>query len=79
MFARCSKKVPTITNVHYKSVRYTEVFLWEFDRELVGSLKKCPLLPGVRYNRIFDQQKSTLEIAFSFAWQQLLCLLETII
>ena len=38
-----------ITNIRYKSVCYIEVFLWEFDRDSVGSLKKCPLLPGVRY------------------------------
>ena len=38
-FTRCSKKVSTIVNVRSKSVRYTEVFLWEFDRDLAGSLK----------------------------------------
>ena len=37
------------TNVRYKSVRYIKVFLWEFDRDSTGSLKKCPLLPCVRY------------------------------
>ena len=39
-------------NVHAvlkRSVHYIEVFLWEFDRDSVGFLKKCPLLPGVRY------------------------------
>ena len=41
MFTRCWKKVSAITNVHYKSVLYIEVFLWEFDRDT--------LLPDVRY------------------------------
>ena len=45
MFTWCSKK----TNVRYKNVRYIEGFLWEFDRDSAGSLKKCPLLPGVHY------------------------------
>ena len=36
-------------NVRYKSVHLMEVFLREFDRDLIGPLKKCPLLPGVRY------------------------------
>ena len=30
-------------------VCYIEAFLREFDRDSAGSLKKCPLLPGVRY------------------------------
>ena len=32
-----------------KNVRYIEVFPWKFDRDSAGSLKKCPLLPDVRY------------------------------
>ena len=43
MFTRCSKDVSVITNIRYKSVRYKEVFLWEFDRDSAGSLKRCPL------------------------------------
>ena len=43
------KKVSALTNVRYKSVRYIEVFPWEFDRDSVNFLKKCPLLAGVRY------------------------------
>ena len=43
------KKVSALTHVQYKSVRYIEVFPGEFDQYLVGSLKKCPPLPGVRY------------------------------
>ena len=35
--------------VHYKSVHYVGVFLWEFDRDSVGSTKIFPLLQGVRY------------------------------
>ena len=49
MFTRGLKKVSAITNVLYKSVRYIGIFLWEFDRDSVGSWKKYPLLPGVRY------------------------------
>ena len=49
MFTRCSKKVSAITDVRYKSVRYIEVFLEQFDHDSTGSLKTCPLLPGVRY------------------------------
>ena len=30
------------------SVRYTEVFLWEFEHDSASSLKDCLLLPGVR-------------------------------
>ena len=43
------KKVPAIAIASYKSVRYIELFLWEFNLDSAGSLKKCPLLPGVRY------------------------------
>ena len=44
------KKCPLcITNVQYKSVHHIEVFSWEFDRDSVGSLKKCLQLIGVRY------------------------------
>ena len=32
-----------------KSVRYIEVFLSDFDTDSAGSLKNCPLLPGVPY------------------------------
>ena len=32
-----------------KSVRYIEVFLSDFDPDSAGSLKNCPLLPGVPY------------------------------
>ena len=46
-YLKCSTSAKK--SVRYKSVRYIEVFLWEFDRDSVGSLKKCPLLPGVRY------------------------------
>ena len=49
MFTRCSKKLSAVTNTRHKSVLYIEVFLWEFDRDLTGSLQKCSLLPGVRY------------------------------
>ena len=44
IFTRCSKKMSAIANV-----RYIEVFPWKFDRDSAGSLKKCPLLPDVRY------------------------------
>ena len=44
------KKCPLfITNVHYKGVHHIEVFSREFDCDSVVSLKKCPLLIGVRY------------------------------
>ena len=43
MFTRCSKDVSVIKNICYKSVRYKEVFLWEFYRDSAGSLKRCPL------------------------------------
>ena len=49
MLTECSEKVSAIIDVRYKSVHYIEVFLWEFDSDLAGSLKKCPLLPGARY------------------------------
>ena len=49
VFTWCSKEVSAITNVCYKSVRYIDVFLGVFDRDSTGSLKKCTLLPGVRY------------------------------
>ena len=49
MFTRGSKEVSAITNVRYKSRHYIEVFLWEFDRDSTGSLKKCPLLLGACY------------------------------
>ena len=39
----------TQKSVRYEGVRFIEVFLSEFDRDSAGSLKKCPLLPGVRY------------------------------
>ena len=45
-----AQKMSAISNVFYESVRYIEVFLWGFDRDSTNSLKKCPLLPGVRYN-----------------------------
>ena len=45
----CSKKVSALANEYYKSVRYIEAFLWEFDCDSAGSLKKCPLLLGVGY------------------------------
>ena len=45
----CSKKVSALGNKCYKSVRYVEVFLWEFDCDSAGSLKKFPLLLGVGY------------------------------
>ena len=44
-YLHCAQK-----SVHYnKCVRYIEVFLRVFDRDLAGSLKKYPLLPGVCY------------------------------
>ena len=53
MFTRCWKKVSPITNVHYKSVLYIEVFLWEFDRDT--------LLPDVRYIACPLQTSLTVE------------------
>ena len=35
------------------SIHYIEDFLWEFDRDPAGSLKKCPLLPGVHYRQVW--------------------------
>ena len=49
MFRRCSNKVSPKTNIRYKGARYIEVFLREFDDDSAGSIKVCPLLPGVRY------------------------------
>ena len=43
------KKVSAIITVRYKSVRYVKVFLWKFDSDSTGYLKKlsaisrCPL------------------------------------
>ena len=31
-----------VTIAHSKSFRWIGVFLWEFDRDLTGSTKKCP-------------------------------------
>ena len=64
IFTRCSKKVSAIANVPYKSVCYTEVYLWEFERDSASSLKKCPPLPGVRYIAIdrFDCRQKILEL-----------------
>ena len=53
MFTRCWKKVSAITNVHYKSLLYIEVFLWEFDRDM--------LLPDVRYIACPLQTSLTVE------------------
>ena len=41
------KIVFAITIVRYKGVCYVGVFPWEFDRDSVGSTKKCPLLHDV--------------------------------
>ena len=46
-------------NVRYNYVRYIEVFPWKFDRDSAGSLKKCPLLPDVRYIAYPLYKKST--------------------
>ena len=54
IFTRCSKKMSAIANV-----RYIEVFPWKFDRDSAGSLKKCPLLPDVRYIAYPLYKKST--------------------
>ena len=48
-YSRDAQKVSAVTNVRYKRVRYIEVLLWEVDHDSEGSLKNCPLLPGVRY------------------------------
>lgn len=54
----------TVANVRYKSVRFTEVYLWEFDLDSADSLKKCRPLPGVRYIAIdrFDCRQKILEL-----------------
>ena len=50
-----------ITNVRFKSVRHIGFFLWEFDRDLAGSLKKVSAITrGVRY--IARPQKTGLTV-----------------
>ena len=58
----CQKIVSAITIIRYKSVRYIGVFLWELDRDLAGSTKKCPLQQGVSYNNMSAIDRLTLYI-----------------
>ena len=58
-----------ITFVCYKSIRYIEDFLWEFDRGSVGSTKKCSLLNGIRYIECPLLTSLTVEVKHLVAWK----------